>query len=117
MQASIKYSPYFMLFQKDMRLPIDCEMTKSRTDSESSIDDEFESCNEVVTMLLEKREDVFHSANENIISSQKAQKDNYDRKHAHACTLSVGTKVLLKNTAQKQRRGGTWILDGWVLIL
>lgn len=41
----------------------------------------------------------------NIAKAQKQQKETYDRKHLQK-ELEVGTKVLLENTAQQQRKGG-----------
>ncbi len=55
---------------------------------------------------MKSREEVFTTAEANIKSAQGKQKETYDRKHQQVSTLSVGMKVLLENTAQKQRKGG-----------
>ena len=41
----------------------------------------------------------------NIAKALKHQKETYDRKHLQK-ELEIGTKVLLENTAQQQRKGG-----------
>ena len=51
------------------------------------------------------RESAFQSAKENIDKAQKTQKETYDQKHLQS-ELSVGTKVWLENTAQKERKVG-----------
>ena len=97
-QASIKHSPYFMLFQAEMRLPIDSELLPGQPEERTP--------EEVIEHLLKSREEVFTTAEANIKSAQGKQKETYDRKHQQVSTLSVGMKVLLENTAQKQRKGG-----------
>ena len=101
-QASTKHSPYFMFFQQHMRLPIDVEVAQP---SALELDCSQDCIDETVTSLLKSRESAFQSAKENIDNAQKAQKDTYDRKHLQS-ELSVGTKVWLENTAQKERKGG-----------
>ena len=98
-QASIKQSPYYMLFQRQMRLPIDVEVLPP-SESESAEDN----LDEVVDALLVSREKAFRKAQENISKAQKQQKETYDRKHLKE-ELQVGTEVL-ENTAQQQRKGG-----------
>ena len=92
-QASTKHSPYFMLFQQHMRLPIDIEVQSSAT-GDNEVDLE--------STIHASREQVFQHAKSSITSAQKKQKETYDRKHQPA-DIVVGTQVL---TAQKQRKGG-----------
>ena len=42
----------------------------------------------------------------NIISAQKKQKEQYDKKHSKAVFYSAGTHVLKKNFRKKKRKGG-----------
>ena len=100
-QASTKQSPYYMLFQQQMRLPIDAEILPQPTTD----DGEDNSLEETVGALLESRSQAFQKAQANITKAQKQQKETYDRKHLQK-ELEVGTKVLLENTAQQQRKGG-----------
>ena len=100
-QASTKHSPYYMLFQQDMRLPIDAEVLSPMNDEKAT---ELQ-MNTAVQLLLESRERVFKTAEFNISAAQQQQKETYDRKHQPE-EIAVGTQVLLDNTAQKQRKGG-----------
>ena len=98
-QASTKFSPYYMLFQTQMRLPMDAEMAQS--------DDEEleENIEERIQALLQARKEVFTDAESNIKLAQKVQKECYDQKHQPK-QIELGTEVLLENTRQKQRKGG-----------
>ena len=98
-QASTKHSPYFMLFQQHMRLPIDSEVRTPATDEEEN------DLDRVIHALIESRECVFQQVESCITSAQKKQKETYDRKHQPG-EIAVGTHVLLENTAQKERKGG-----------
>lgn len=100
-QASTKHSPYFMCFQKDMRLPIDNEMLPSAQDDVQNEDN----IDQRIQMLLSSREKSFKEVKTNITCAQKKQKETYDRKHLPD-VLAEGTKVLLENTKEKQRKGG-----------
>jgi uncharacterized protein HemY len=71
----------------------------------STHDGEENSLDETVGALLESRNQAFQKAQTNITKAQKQQKETYDRKHLQK-ELEVGTKVLLENTAQQQRKGG-----------
>ena len=84
-----------------MRLPIDAEILPQPTTNYG----EDNSLEETVGALLESRSQAFQQAHANITKAQKQQKETYDRKHLQK-ELEVGTKVLLENTAQQQRKGG-----------
>ena len=99
--ASTKHSPYFMLFQQEMRLPIDVEVMPIPSDPKGQPEEDLEA---TIQALLERREQVFEKA-ENIKNAQKKQKETYDRKHTPE-ELPVGTEVMVENTAQKDRKGG-----------
>ena len=100
-QNSTKHSPYFMLFQQNMRLPVDSE--SFQTDKEENSDEV--KLDEVMESLLESRKKVFGEVAINITKAQVKQKNTYDRKH-ELVTINRGAEVLLENTAQKQRKGG-----------
>ena len=111
-QSSTKHSPYYMLFQQQMRLPVDSELLTSDIDSELLTSDEQdydkedgEDISEIIEQLLESRQKAFDKAESNIEHAQKKQKELYDRKH-QPDELPEGSMVLLENTAQKQRKGG-----------
>ena len=100
-QASTKHSPYFLLFQQQMRLPIDSEVLPSSCDQESDDED----LDQKIQILLASREKAFKKVEANINAAQKRQKETYDRKHQPQ-VIPEGTEVLLENTYQKQRKGG-----------
>ena len=77
-QASTKQSPYYMLFQQQMRLPIDAEILPQ---SSTMHDGEDNSLEKTVGALLESRSLAFEKAQVNITKAQKQQKEMYDRKH------------------------------------
>ena len=89
-----------MLFQKEMRLPIHNEVGP-----QNDVDESEEDPGALIEALLTAREQAFSKAKENIIAAQKKQKETYDRKH-QSQVFVVGTRVLLENTLQKQRKGG-----------
>ena len=101
-QASTKQSPYYMLFQQQMRLPIDAEILPQPTTDDGKTT--------ALRRLLVHcwSPGARHSRRLRQTSPkhmQKQQKETYDRKHLQK-ELEVGTKVLLENTAQQQRKGG-----------
>jgi len=114
-QSSTKHSPYYMLFQQQMRLPVDSEMLTSDIDSELLTSDEQaydnkdkedgEDVSRIIEQLLESRKKAFDKAECNIECAQRKQKELYDRKH-QPDELPDGSLVLVENTAQKQRKGG-----------
>ena len=61
--------------------------------------------NAIIESLIVSREQVFKDAETCITEAQTKQKETYDRKH-QPTEITVGTQVLLENTAQKQRKGG-----------
>ena len=49
---------------------------------------------------------ILEEMQENIISAQKKQKKQYEKKHSKAVFYSVGTQVLKKDFRKKKRKGG-----------
>ena len=92
-----------MLFQQQLRLPTDAEILPQSTVENN--DGENIDFDETVEALLELRKTAFLKAQDNISKAQKQQKETYDWTHLKE-ELEVGTQVLLKNTAQKQRKSG-----------
>ena len=101
-QASTKQSPYFMLFQQDMQLPIDNEVLPHDQEVQHPDKEDLCSISVRIDQLLKSREGAFKDAEANIAFAQKKQKETYDRKH-QLPVLKLESKVLLENTAQKQR--------------
>ena len=68
-------SPYFMLFQQDMQLPIDIEIL-SQAKHLGQQDPNAISAR--IDQLLQSREEAFEEADANIAIAQKKQKETYD---------------------------------------
>ena len=99
-QASIKQSPYYMLYQQHMKLPIDAEVLPDYKEEDVGND-----INTVISHLLCSREKAFKEAEVNIADAQQKQKETYARKHVPDA-IPVGVEVLIENTADSQRKGG-----------
>ena len=107
-QASTKYAPYYLVFQQDMRLPIDAEIMPAMHNhyDDSSADSPDEGSDETVQqLLLAKRKEVFGTVEKNLQDAQAKQKEVYDKKHKPE-EIAVGSEVLIENTLQKGRKGG-----------
>ena len=85
-----------------MKLPIDAEVLSHEVseDDGNGLDLEI-----ILKELLLSREKTFKSAAGNIDNAQKKQKETYDRKHLPE-EFPIGAKVLVENSADKQRKGG-----------
>ena len=104
-QASTNRSPYFILFQQHMRLPIDeCLSLKMEEQQKVSLD-------EVVEALIVSRE-MFSDAEEHIINAQKKQKEIYDRKHQPA-TTAMGKRFYLRTLHRSREKVASWSLHDW----
>ena len=98
-----------MLFQQQMRLPVDSDMLTSDKSDEQAYDnkdkEDGEDVSKIIEQLLESRRKAFDKAEYNIECPQKKQKELYDRKY-QPDELPDGSLLLLENTAQKQCKGG-----------
>ena len=111
-QASTKYSPFYMMFGREPRLPIDVELMSQQSSSDTLSQPTEEEVTAIVDQQLKVHKTLAHKASANIHEAQTKQKEYYDRKHQPE-ELAVGTKVLRENTAQKQRKGGK-LSDKWL---
>ena len=97
------YSPYFLMFGRQPRLPVDLLFPTIRQDENSQTTDEY------VTSLYDKLKSALASARDTAILEAQRQKWLYDRK-AGAVELHSGDKVLVKLDAF---RGQWWKLKNW----
>ena len=98
-QSSTKHSPYYMLFQQQMRLPVDSELLTSEMGDEEN----GEGVAEVIRHLLESRQKAFEKAESNIVQAQKYQKKCMTESISPMNCLRVHWccwKILLKNSAK-----------------
>ena len=87
-QSSIGYSPYFLLFGREMRLPADLVYDVPHEQYSSSV--------EAVSTLRSTIQSVHATVISNMESSHKRQKDCYDRR-SHGLRYSIGDTVWLVN--------------------
>ena len=94
-----------MLHQQHMQLPIDAEvLPKADVDLQGLCDEE--QTNEAIEAPPQLWQKPFKKAEVNIAAAQKQRKETYDRKDLQS-ELSEGCEVLLEDTAQKRKKGGS----------
>ena len=91
------YSPYFLMFGRRPRLPVDLLFPTVRRDENSRTTDEY------ITSLYDKLKSALASARDTAILEAQRQKRLYDRK-AGAVELHLGDKVLVKLDAFRGQR-------------
>lgn len=70
-QASTKYSPFFVMYQEQMRLPIDVNMMPIATDCDTLEDEDLD---KTIQVLLDRRKEIFEKVEKNISTAQQKQK-------------------------------------------
>jgi len=91
--ASTQYSPYYLLFGREVRLPVDV-MFGRQPDHQLEV-------SEYVRHLRDTLEEVHEHAREHLRTSQKRQKDYYDQRIAGE-QIKVGDRVFLHDPAVKK---------------
>ena len=100
--AWTKYSPFYLLYNREPTLPIDIKY--NLVGEEEPFDREtFDS---ILSRTITIREGIHQTAGENIKAAQKKQKRDYDRRHQVPNVIRVGERVLLKNLKREDRKGG-----------
>ena len=102
---STKFTPFEIMFGRKAILPLDLDAGVHQG-----------SCNEAeVTICSQETEiqqkesqhkAILEEVQKNIISAQKKQKEQYDKKYSKAVFYCVGTQVLKKDFRKKKRKGG-----------
>ena len=72
-QASTKHSPFFILYQEEMRLPIDVNIMPSGQ-TKSLEDEVYDDLDNTLHALLDRRNALFAKVEENIVNAQQKQK-------------------------------------------
>ena len=70
------YSPFFMLYHREARLPIDIELMPDSSENGDG------GCDNYIQAMLKVRDDLKPEAMRNIKSAQAYQKQYYDKRHA-----------------------------------
>lgn len=106
---STSYSPYFLMFGRQPRLPVDIVL--NREDKVGNADSSY------VTSLKEQLSAAYKLASERISKSQGHQKDAFDKK-VKSVLLSVGDRVLVRNVGLKGRNklADRWKEEVYVVI-
>uniref|UniRef100_A0A2S2NRW3 RNA-directed DNA polymerase n=1 Tax=Schizaphis graminum TaxID=13262 RepID=A0A2S2NRW3_SCHGA len=116
--SSTKYSPFFVLYQREPVLPVD--LKHSLSEDHSIIEDNFtgefdeEKFKNTLECMISMRDLIQDNVSENIKNAQDLQKTSYAKRHPRADSIfKVGDKVLLKNLRRDDRKGG-WALMPWI---
>ncbi len=99
---STGYSPFFLVFGRESRLPIDCILPIAPHKTNRKSYDKF------VKEWKQSMRDAYQIVGQNIEKAGKANKKRYDAK-AKSVQIAVGDKVLVRNT----EKGGTGKLRSW----
>ena len=90
---STKYPPFFMMFGRDVKLPIDVMFGRAPGQPQETV--------EYTRGLKDSLEAAHNKARTHLQAAQKRQKDYYDRRVA-GTSFRVGDRVLLSTTAVKR---------------
>ena len=90
-QDSVQYSPFYLMYGREPRLPVDFLTSHESTSDESSNELSFE---DKVARFIEMKAIVHDRAVKNIEKAQKRQKRLYDQKHNCKTMLKVSSLVL-----------------------
>ena len=101
-QDSTKYTPFFLMYGREAKLPIDVELMKQPENGQTNLED----LDEKIAKLIDLQKRVHDRAYENIAKAQQRQKLQYDRKHNAGTNLKEGDKVLKQELRNEGRKGG-----------
>ena len=99
---STGFSPFYLVFGREPRLPIDCILPIAPNKTNRKSYDKF------VKEWKQSMRDAYQIVQQNIEKAGKANKKRYDGK-AKSVQIAVGDKVLVRNT----EKGGTGKLRSW----
>ena len=100
---STKYTPFFMMYKREAKLPIELAIPSRPEEGESTTHEL--SLDETIEHMTKLKNEIKSKASSNIEKAQERQKKNYDKKHKPV-EFEVGDKVLLQNSRDDARKGG-----------
>ena len=100
---STKYTPFFMMYKREAKLPIELAIPSRPEEGESTTHEL--SLDEKIEHMTKLKKETKSKASSNIEKAQERQKKNYDKKHKPV-EFEVGDKVLLRNSRDDARKGG-----------
>jgi len=109
-QSSTKHSPYYMLFQQQMRLPVDSEMLTSDEQAYDNKDKEDgEDVSKIIEQLLESRKKAFdraectsnvHKRSKRSCMTENISQMNYQMDHLYSWRTQLRSNAKGVNYAQ-----------------
>ena len=110
---STKFSPFYMIYNREPILPIDVKHNLVAASNEQDMEllgdnEQFQRSmfNAVLSSVKSLREEMHEEALKNIQKAQAKQKKDYDRRHSHASIIKIGDKVLREDCKRGDRKGG-----------
>ena len=113
---STKFSPFEIMFGRKAILPLNLDASVHQGPCNEA---EVTICSQETEIQQKESQHkaILEEVQKNIISAQKKQKEQYDKKHNKAVFYSVGTQVLKKDfRKKKKKRRQTRFPMGWTLF-
>ena len=99
--SSMGYSPFCMMYQKDLIMPFQYtaqnENSDLTSDSDANIQTDVDPVMEMVEHLEAQHKSVFERAISKIVKAQQVYARSYNKKHGGGIKFKVGDKVLHRN--------------------
>jgi len=118
-QSSTGFTPFFLLYGRTAKLPIECTQSESEDQScqgvaKEIIDDlQPDEIKQRLEVIMSLRGKISKKVAENILDAQEKQRRDYQARHKSKQDFEVGDKVLVWNTRRADRKGGK-MSDPWL---
>ena len=105
--SSTKYSPFYLMYNREPILPIDIQYHPNLTDNGDDNDPfNTETFETIISTTLSLRKGAHENAGANILKAQEKQQRDYNRRHVLPASIKAKDKVWLKNQKRLDRKGG-----------